>query len=130
MRWRGGIIVALGLSVVCALSGCASARPTVWIDEGTVAGSRGDTVIYDPLDVDIPASDAPTAIEGWYRQTGASAVLYQSEDLECVWTREVKGSFTATDALRRLLEGTGLHFDTPSESSYLILKNRSVTNER
>jgi hypothetical protein len=56
---------------------------------------------------DIPSSQAAPALKKYSAQSGQQ-VLYSNRDLAGVITNEVRGKFTAEDALRRLLAGTPL----------------------
>jgi hypothetical protein len=56
-------------------------------------------------DFDIPAGIALETIKEFSEQSGAE-VLYSTADLRGIYTKPVKGCFTPSKALDRLLEGT------------------------
>lgn len=58
---------------------------------------------------DIPAQSVPAAISAFARQSGLQ-VIAPADFPASVTSRPVKGSLDARDALRKLIEGTGLEF--------------------
>jgi iron complex outermembrane receptor protein len=56
---------------------------------------------------DIPSGDLKSALDVYARQSGI-AVLFSSQTVKGIQTKGVKGDLPATDALTRLLAGTGL----------------------
>ena len=56
---------------------------------------------------DLPSGPAASALKQFIAQSGVQ-LLYLVEEITGVTTNEVKGEFTAGDAVKRLLANTGL----------------------
>lgn len=56
---------------------------------------------------DLPASPAPTALKQFISQSGVQ-LLYAAKEISGVTTNPVRGHFTASEAVKRLLADTGL----------------------
>jgi hypothetical protein len=71
------------------------------------AGSGQVRVEAKKVSFNIPVSEAPAALKKFSAQSGQQ-VLYANDDLAGITTNAVKGEFTHSDALTRLLAGTPL----------------------
>ena len=69
--------------------------------------------------IDIPAGDLSAALEYLSARSGAGLV-YRPEQVKGVKTRGVRGALTPEEAVKRLLEGTGLEVSTDSTGAMLI----------
>ena len=56
---------------------------------------------------DLPAAPAPTALKQFISQSGVQ-LLYVAKEISGVTTNPVRGQFTASEAVKRLLANTGL----------------------
>jgi outer membrane receptor protein involved in Fe transport len=76
---------------------------------------------------DIPASTALEAIKAFSEQSGAD-VLYSAADLAAIKTNPVKGDFTASEALDRLIAGTPLIATWDSITGGFAIKRTAADN--
>lgn len=75
-----------------------------------------------PQPIDVPAGDLATALKSLSQQVHVNLV-YTPEGVRGIKTAGVNGSLTAADAVRKLLEGTGLRLSTdPSTGAMLIVQ--------
>jgi len=72
------------------------------------------------LTADIPAQPLAQALEAFARQTGLQ-VVYVSEVVQTQRSRAVSSGLSASNALGRLLEGTGLQFEYLTPRSVHVL---------
>lgn len=56
---------------------------------------------------DLPAAPAPTALKQFVTQSGVQ-LLYVAKEVSGVTTNSVRGQFTTSEAVKRLLANTGL----------------------
>ncbi len=68
---------------------------------------------------DIPAQDVAAALEEFGRQSG-KAVMFNRDRLTGARSRPVRGSYSADQALGRLLAGTGLTFRAASANAFVV----------
>jgi iron complex outermembrane recepter protein len=99
-------------SVVLALSACG---PIVFAQPPATQG-----VEIPALTADIPAQPLAQALEAFARQTGLQLV-YVSEVVQDQRSHAVHSGLSASSALSRLLEGSGLQFDYLTARSVHIL---------
>ncbi|MEO5337851.1 MAG: TonB-dependent hemoglobin/transferrin/lactoferrin family receptor [Magnetospirillum sp. WYHS-4] len=71
--------------------------------------------------IDVPPQNLATALEALATQSHAQ-LLYSSNLVRGVSGSEVKGTVTATEALKKLLQGTGLEAKATGEGSFTIVK--------
>ncbi len=76
-----------------------------------------------PKPLDIPAGELVPALETLSRQA-AVELVYQPEQLKAIHTRGVKGTYSATAAIRILLKGTPLELRTDPSGAMLIAPPR------
>jgi outer membrane receptor protein involved in Fe transport len=69
--------------------------------------------------IDIPAGDLGAALEYLSTRSGAGLV-YRPDQVKGVKTRGVHGALSAEEAVKQLLEGTGLEVSTDSTGAMLI----------
>src|SRR3984885_15701855 len=72
------------------------------------------------LTADIPAQPLAQALEAFARQTGLQ-VVYVSEVVQTQRSRAVSAGLSASNAIGRMLEGTGLQFEYLTPRSLRIL---------
>ncbi len=77
----------------------------------------------DSRRVDVPAGDLTAALEALAKQSGAELV-YETRQLKGLQTEGVKGSFSAEQAVSKLLEGTPLILRVDSSGAILIVAPR------
>lgn len=81
------------------------------------------TLAADSRRVDVPAGDLTAALEALAKQSGAELV-YETRQLKGLQTEGVKGSFSAEQAVSKLLEGTPLILRVDSSGAILIVAPR------
>ena len=101
-------------AVLLVLSICA---PVVFAQ---TQATQTPAVDIHPLTADIPAQPLAQALEAFARQTGLQLV-YVSELVHDQRSRAVSSGLSASNALGRLLEGTGLQFEYLTSRSVHIL---------
>ena len=69
---------------------------------------------------DIPAGEALTALKRFFAQSGEQ-LIYKTESLDGVRTEAVKGSFTAREALERMLNRTALSVAQDKKTGILVI---------
>jgi hypothetical protein len=69
---------------------------------------------------DIPAGDALTALKRFSAQSGEQ-VIYKTESLDGIQTHAVRGSFTAREALGRMLSRTALSVAKDEKNGVLAI---------
>lgn len=74
---------------------------------------------------DIPAQPLATALKAFGRQSGLQVTLAASTS-QGVASRPVSGSFTPEEALRRMLEGTGIPFRMTADRTVLVGRETSI----
>lgn len=70
---------------------------------------------------DIPAQPAPAALQLFIKQSGAK-VMFNSDELKNVQTKEVKGEMEPADAMKKLLENTGYESVQTAAKHFVIKK--------
>lgn len=70
---------------------------------------------------DIPAGDALKTLQLYYSQTRID-LLYLTDTVRGVQTRAVSGELDPKEALRRMLEGTGLEFTFENDLSFVSIR--------
>jgi iron complex outermembrane receptor protein len=101
-------------AVLLALSICA---PVAFAES---QATQTQAVETPALTADIPAQPLAQALEAFARQTGLQLV-YVSEVVQTQRSRAVSSGLSASNALGRLLEGTGLQFEYLTSRSVHIL---------
>jgi TonB-dependent receptor len=74
---------------------------------------------------DIPAGPATTTINAFARQAGIN-ILASEDILAGICTNLVQGSLTSSEALQRLLSGTGLHAKVTDSGAVFILPSAAA----
>lgn len=69
---------------------------------------------------DIPAGDALTALKRFFAQSGEQ-LIYKTESLHGIRTEAVRGSFTAREALERMLSRTALSVAQDEKTGVLAI---------
>jgi len=75
----------------------------------------------------IPASTADKSLKQFAAQSGVE-VVYPAEVVRGVRTPEVKGEMNPTEAMTRLLEGTGLAMAQDQKSGAFSISRRNLPN--
>ncbi|MBL8267346.1 TonB-dependent siderophore receptor [Steroidobacter sp.] len=73
-----------------------------------------------PQPIDVPAGDLATALKSLSQQVHVNLV-YTPEGVRGLKTSGVNGSLTAVDAVRKLLEGTGLKLSTDASTGAMLI---------
>ena len=81
-----------------------------------------------PITYNIPAGDLGTAVDAFSRQSGLQ-ILYKPELVSGKRARAVAGKLTSTDALSRLIEGSGLEWGRVNEST-LVLRLKALAPQK
>ncbi|MDE2451113.1 MAG: TonB-dependent receptor [Gammaproteobacteria bacterium] len=81
--------------------------PAAWADGPTV-------------DFDLPAEPFTQAVLDFSHQSGLSAIYGLTPQMDQLVTRPVKGQMASSDALARMLQGSGLTFEFDSPHSVII----------
>lgn len=69
--------------------------------------------------ISIGAQDMPGALHSLASQTGIQ-LLFTEDELKNIQAKEISGSMSAEEALKRLLEGTGYTYRTTGNGSYVL----------
>lgn len=77
---------------------------------------------------DIPAGSAARSLKQFAQQARLS-IVYDARSVEDVRTNDVDGLLTPVEALRRLLEGTPLHFNQDQETGAIAVNRAAVPPE-
>ena len=88
------------------------ALTVLWIP---AAWAEGPTVAFD-----LPAEPFTQAVLDFSRQSGLSAIYGLTPRMEKLLTRPVKGQMPSSDALARMLQGSGLTFEFDTPRSVII----------
>jgi outer membrane receptor protein involved in Fe transport len=80
-----------------------------------------EPAVDEPLDFDIPAQPISAALRAYARQANLQ-LLVLTDGLEAVQSNAVIGSFEAGDALRSLLDGTGLEAEHRPDSTVAVTR--------
>ena len=117
--WQGRSVraVALGTLVTAA----AGTAPVAYGAHATQDQAQVATVPFD-----VPAGPLPTVLEQWKKATGVTLALHLSpETLAGFRSRGVQGSLTGQDALKQILDGTGLgyHFEHNGTRVEILILN-------
>src|SRR5579859_3738716 len=99
-------ICSVGLIVALVLAAAANAQTTQTARDAT-------------FDIDIPAESLGEALQT-LALTLHHKLLYSSELVEGKGSQALKGTFTAEEALRRLLSGTNLSYEVTTGGLVLI----------
>lgn len=81
---------------------------------GHAIQAAGPTAAFD-----IPAGNAPETLREFYLQSRVR-VLYLADSVKGIQTQAVSGELEASEALSRMLEGTGLSYEFENEFSAVI----------
>jgi len=73
-----------------------------------------------PKPIDVPAGDLATALKSLSQQINVNLV-YTPEGVRGLKTAGVNGSLNAADAVRKLLEGTGLRLSTDASTGAMLI---------
>jgi len=111
MRFRTMLLNALGALFMWTAAGAQ-----------TQAGTA-------PYSITIPAERLADALNDLAQQTGLQ-ILFSSELVARVRSPSVKGSLTADEALRKLLDGSGLRFEFVNPRTIAILGSPAVTQKK
>ena len=107
--------------VIVTLAGCSTFRrlepPQVYEIDLTPPGK---TTNFQPVEIDIAAGDLSDSVNDWAKQTDMD-VLFFPDDVNGICTLPLKGPFYPIDALRQLLEGTGLTFAEPVVGGFVVV---------
>jgi iron complex outermembrane receptor protein len=102
----------ISIRAVLAVALCAVLCPAP-------ADSQSARADPDPRRIDIPAGDLNTALEYLATRSG-TGLVYRPEQVKGVKTRGVHGALSPEEAVKQLLEGTGLEASTDSTGAMLI----------
>src|SRR5512146_95291 len=72
------------------------------------------------VDFDLPAEPFTQAVLDFSHQSGLSAIYGLTPRMEKLLTRPVKGQMPSSDALARMLQGSGLTFEFDTPRSVII----------
>jgi len=87
----------------------------------TLCALAVSTALADsPKPIDVPAGDLATALKSLSQQIHVNLV-YTPEGVRGLRTAGVNGSLTAADAVRKLLEGTGLRLSTDASTGAMLI---------
>jgi outer membrane receptor protein involved in Fe transport len=103
------VSAVLGILPICAPVASAETQAT-----------QTQSIEIPALTADIPAQPLPRALEGFARQTGLQ-LFYVSAVVHNRRSRAVSSGLSASNALGRMLEGTGLQFEYLTPRSVRIL---------
>lgn len=108
-----GVLVWIGCTMLASTPCVAEifqAEVSQDVSDAAIAGERSD----ERTNFDIPAQALMTALRAYSEQTGVS-VLFDDSLVRNRRSPGVTGSYSAPDALERLLDGTGLaaHYASP-----------------
>jgi iron complex outermembrane recepter protein len=116
-RQRCDRSIATRTLVSAVLLGLSICAPVVFAE---TRAAQTQAIEIPALTADIPAQPLPQALEAFARQTGLQLV-YVSEVVHDQRSRAVSSGLSASNALGRLLEGTGLQFEYLTSRSVHIL---------
>lgn len=71
--------------------------------------------------LDIPAADLKSALNDYISQSGVELV-YKADDVNGLQSQPVRGSFTAQEALARLLQGTNLAAQRGASGAFVVVR--------
>jgi hypothetical protein len=118
--------VLLGYVSLLFLSfGCTSPSALSTHDAGRKMPSVESGANEELRKFDIPAGDAPTTLSEWSRQAD-KRVLFDFSVLRNRQTRGVEGMLQPSEALRSMLENTGLVASNVNELTVAITPDRST----
>lgn len=83
--------------------------------------------VKEPVQVDIAAQDAAEALAEFSTQTGLQ-LLFDYDAVESLRTQAVTGRMRATDALGRLLTGTGLKYEVINARTISVLRDLELVD--
>jgi outer membrane receptor protein involved in Fe transport len=106
-NWRGGLTTSVLLGLGCLGTGTASSQPVT-------PASDTQTRIYH-----INPQALGAALQEFAAQAGMQ-LLFSEADVAGMKSSGLQGSFSRTQALERLLAGSGLTFETPSADAVII----------
>ena len=78
---------------------------------------------------DIPAGDAQTTLLQFVAQANIE-MLYSSDDVRGVMTHALSGEYTVPEALRRMIDGTGLEMSFERDFTFASIKPGRKTGKR
>ncbi|MBL8267499.1 TonB-dependent siderophore receptor [Steroidobacter sp.] len=78
------------------------------------------------VELHLPAQPMDQALKGLAQQTGLQLLFRSDTGAKEVEARALEGTFTLQDALRRLLEGSGLAFEFMDENTVAITTERAA----
>ncbi|MBL8269224.1 TonB-dependent receptor [Steroidobacter sp.] len=114
-------------AVLIALAGCLGGLGYVG---AALADDPGQSVAATPMSFDIPRQPLSEALAEWSRQSGLQ-VLQRNLDSELHETIAiaVAGQLSPTEALRRLLENTGLSYEFINDRTVRIAPTQTTSTE-
>lgn len=84
----------------------------------------------DSYTFSIPAQPLAQALTNFANQAGIDSLIYAQRDLEGVYSTELQGSFSVAEALKRLLENTGLSYRQLPGGAFAIVRGRQPKTRR
>src|SRR5262245_1377132 len=79
-----------------------------------------DVIADTVTTIDVPAGDLAAALKMVSRQAGVNLV-FTADEMKGMKTRGVSGSFTARQAVEKLLEGTSLKLLTDEKTGAMLI---------
>ncbi len=77
---------------------------------------------------DVPPQSLGTALDSLAKEAGLQ-ILYPPEAVEGLRTRGVQGEYTPQEAIKRLLDGTGLHYQFLKDNTVTVSEDTSSVKE-
>jgi hypothetical protein len=117
--------VLLGyVGLLFSVGGCTSHSPVVTHDAGHPAPMPAVSgIAQEPRKFDIPAGDAPVALNEFSRQSNVQ-VLFDFSSLSGRQTQAVVGMLPPQEALMSMLRDTGLNFTYVDDRTIAIAADR------
>src|SRR3546814_14096747 len=86
----------------------------------TIAGAA----LAQTRDFNVPEGELKAALDAYARQSGLQ-VIYRIEDVHGTRSKGVQGALSVEDALKQLLEGTGLSVERDASGAMAIVRNNA-----
>src|SRR5690242_4621039 len=79
-------------------------------------------------DFNIPGGDLKAALDAYSRQAGIS-LLYPVDEVRGIPSKGAQGELSSSDALTRILNGTGFRMNRHGESAVTIVRDSTRSSE-
>lgn len=80
------------------------------------------SIADESYELDIQGQDVPAALQDFATQTGLQVVYFAAVTDDAAPTRSLEGTYSAEEALNRLLEGSDLTYASVDDETYSIAK--------